>query len=154
MLLTVGAYNSRVVLLHGAWEYALFCRIRRHHDSNLFRLLVQVSPWHKQCNTYNTCECRSPSDSTDTSQWKCHNCSCGKKAVENFRRYQARIRSLPTEGPRKYFLTVKWLYTTALLTHISFQTIFFYNYFSVITSSASFFIWYFASFDVEIYLAN
>lgn len=30
-------------------------------------------------NTYSTCDSRSPTDCADTSQWRCHNCSCGTK---------------------------------------------------------------------------
>lgn len=32
---------------------------------------------------------------TDTTQWKCHNCICGKRAVENFTQYPTRIENIP-----------------------------------------------------------
>ena len=40
-----------------------------------------MSSWDMKFNTYDTCECGSPTECTDTSQWGCHNCSCGTRAV-------------------------------------------------------------------------
>jgi hypothetical protein len=34
-------------------------------------------------------------DSTDTSQWMCHNCSCGTRAVHELKRYRTRLKISP-----------------------------------------------------------
>lgn len=47
--------------------------------------------WH----TNGACERVLPTDSTDTSQWKCHNCICGKRAVEKLTQYPTRIENIP-----------------------------------------------------------
>jgi hypothetical protein len=54
----------------------------------------------QKCNTYSTCECRSPTDFTDTSQWRFLICSCGTRAVEKFTWCPTRIGSIPVEDPR------------------------------------------------------
>jgi hypothetical protein len=53
---------------------------------------------------FGTCECRSPTDCTGTSQCRRHNYGCGTRAVENLMRFRTRI-------------------TTTLEAYISFQTI-------------------------------
>ena len=40
----------------------------------------------------------SPTAYTDTSPWRCHNCSCGTRVVEKPTRYLKRTWTLPTEG--------------------------------------------------------
>jgi len=57
---------------------------------------------------------------TDYNQWRCHNCSSGTRALM---RYRVIIETVPTEGSRKYFLTVGWIRTTICGTDIYFQTI-------------------------------
>lgn len=42
-------------------------------------------PWNRKCDTCGTCECRSLTDSTDTSQWRYHNFSCRTKASKLMR---------------------------------------------------------------------
>lgn len=48
-----------------------------------------ASPWGRKRNTDGTREYRSPVDWTDTSQWRCHNYSCGRI-----------IGPIPTDRPR------------------------------------------------------
>lgn len=69
-----------------------------------------------------------PRTPRDTIQYKCHNCSCGTKAVENLRRYRKRIDIYQPDGPRKYFVEMKRIYDTALGTLVSLQGISFYTY--------------------------
>lgn len=39
-------------------------------------------PQHKKCNTYGTYECQLTTDCMDTTQWWCHNWSCGMRPME------------------------------------------------------------------------
>jgi len=60
---------------------------------------------------------------TDYSQWRFHNCCSGTRALEKLTRYRVIIETVPTEGSRKYFLTVVWIHTTICGMDICFQTI-------------------------------
>ena len=64
-----------------------------------FKDYIWVS-MRRKCNTHSTCMCRSPTEGTDTIQWRCHNCSHGKRAMKNITRYRAKVWSLSTEHPR------------------------------------------------------
>jgi hypothetical protein len=48
--------------------------------------------WDRKCRGYGTRECRSPTDCTDTSQWRCHNCSRGETHATG---------TIPDGGPRR-----------------------------------------------------
>jgi hypothetical protein len=63
-------------------------------------MIGAVSVWDRKCNTYSTCQCKSPVDCTDTSQWSFHSCSSGTRAVEKLTWYRIRIGTIPTESPR------------------------------------------------------
>jgi len=58
-----------------------------------------VNRWDGKCTSTGTCECKSPTDSSDTGQWSFHNYSRAKRAVE-VTRYSTRIGTDPTEAPR------------------------------------------------------
>jgi hypothetical protein len=75
--------------------------VASHVANKLHRCwLLCLFDLHGQINTYSTCECRSPTDCTDTSQLRCHNYSCGTRAVEKLTRYRTRIGTITTEGPQ------------------------------------------------------
>jgi hypothetical protein len=50
-------------------------------------------------NAYSTRECRSPTGCTDINGWRCRNCSCGTRAIQNLLRYRKRIGIIPVDGP-------------------------------------------------------
>jgi hypothetical protein len=101
MLSTLGACNTPVgtaarecALRHlGNARYAILgMRATPSWSTSSRRQCVStigaVSPWDRLTyNAYGTCECRSPTDSTDTRQWRCYNYSCETRAVENLTRY-------------------------------------------------------------------
>jgi len=66
----------------------------------VIRTLKCYEDWRKvsvrpKWSSNGACECGLPTDSTDTSQWKCHNCICGKRAVEKLTQYPRRIENIP-----------------------------------------------------------
>jgi hypothetical protein len=84
-----------------------------------------ASLWDKKCNTYyGTCECRSPTDCTDTSQWRCNDCSCGTRAVEKLTHEDW---DYPNRESSKYFMTINCIHTTTRGAHICLQTIVLYG---------------------------
>jgi hypothetical protein len=52
-------------------EHALQYPGRRHREANMFPTITAACLWGGKGHTYDTCECRSPTDCTDTSQWRC-----------------------------------------------------------------------------------
>jgi len=42
-------------------------------------LIAAASPLDRMRNTYTTSEVRPPTDCADSSQRRCHNCSCGTR---------------------------------------------------------------------------
>lgn len=66
----------------------------------VFRKLMFYEDWRKvsvrqNWSTNSACKCGLSTDSTDTSQWKCHNYNCGKRAVEKLTQYPTRIGNFP-----------------------------------------------------------
>jgi hypothetical protein len=65
-------------------------------------------------NTNDTCSCWFPTEFTDNSKWKCHNCSCVTTAADNLMRYRTGIDAVPSENPRSVFW--RWIGYWPLLT--------------------------------------
>jgi hypothetical protein len=81
-----------------ALEYALgFPGWLQPYD-NVFRWSQQQLHKTWSITTMKHVNVASLATCTDTSQWRCHSCSCGTRAVENPTRYRKRTRTIPTEG--------------------------------------------------------
>jgi hypothetical protein len=96
-LLTFSTCNT--VAGTAAQEYAL--RYPDYHHPNGYVFMVVAAPlWDRKCNAYGTWERRSPTDCTDTSQWRRHNCSCRTRAREKLMQHNTKIRTAATGGPQ------------------------------------------------------
>jgi hypothetical protein len=86
---------------------------------------------------------------TNTSHWRCHNCSCGTRAWSS--RDMAQEFGLPNWRPSRYFSTISWIHTTAraLVSWVVLNTYRTCNY-----EAPIFWLWqsHFASFDGDVYL--
>jgi hypothetical protein len=112
MPLILGTCNTRAGT--AAWEDAVplvvviqSLTLFRHLEQ---RLLGALGP-----NTYGTYECRFPMDRAKASQRRCHNCSCGTRAVERLAGCCTQNRDYPNRanrGSSKYFMTINCVYTT------------------------------------------
>lgn len=71
----------------------------------MFRQL-QLHLWDIKCNICGACELTSPKDCISTSQWRCHNCSCGE-----FHTVLPLNWDYPKQGSLKYCMTVNWIHT-------------------------------------------
>jgi hypothetical protein len=96
LLLTVGLHSPTDT---AAWICVPRYFGRRHADTNVFRRLEQ-----RLCETGSDgiCECRSPTNCMDTSQWKCHNCSCGSRVLETLTQHRTTVGATPNRGSSKY----------------------------------------------------
>jgi hypothetical protein len=55
--------------------------------------------WDRKCNTYGIYEYTSQRDSTNTSQWRSHNCRFGTRAMKKRMWYGMKIGTIPIKGP-------------------------------------------------------
>lgn len=85
-------------------------------------------PWKRKCNTYGACECRSPTDFTDTSQWRWHNCICETRAVEKLLPLRTGNGGCPDRGSSKCLATIISIHTTTHRAYMCFQAIFSFAY--------------------------
>lgn len=70
---------------------------------NVIQKLMHVDSWSSAClrrEVWHTWNLRIPTGCTDTNRWRCYNCCCGKRAVENLMWYRTVIGTGPTEGPQ------------------------------------------------------
>ena len=93
--------NIRPALLDSNTRYALLYIGRRHPDANGLRQLEERLHETEGHNTFGSCECRSSAHCTDTSQWRCHNWSCGTRAVEKLTLSRTRTGTIPTKVSRR-----------------------------------------------------
>lgn len=86
-----------LVLIHEIRSYMIVM--------DVMKTLMCFDEWNKFCvrrgrNTCGSCKCKSPSDCMDKSQWRWHNCSYVKRAMEKLVWYLSIIESVPTVGLR------------------------------------------------------
>lgn len=81
MTLTIGACRADT----DTRELTLHYRGRRRPDVSVFQLL-------QQNDAKGTDVSRPYTDCADTSHWRCHNCSRGKRVMEKLRRCHATFR--------------------------------------------------------------
>jgi hypothetical protein len=83
---------------------------------NAIQVLIHVDDWNSACLRREVWHIRNLWMSmgyTDTNRWRCHNCCCGKIAVENLTWYRTVIGTGPTEGPQSTSWPSVW--STTLL---------------------------------------
>jgi hypothetical protein len=86
-------------------------------------LIGAVSPRGRKCNIYCTRECRLPADRTDTSLWRCRNCSCGEAHAVSHGNWDC-----PNRESSKYFMTINRFHTTTGRAPICAQAIVHYGW--------------------------
>jgi hypothetical protein len=123
MLLTLGTCNCGAGI--SAREYALRYHSGAHPGAKRVSTIGATSPWGRKCNTCGTRDCRSSTDCTDTSQ-RCHNYSCGRRAVKRSTRYHARIGTIPPRIP--LLLHNDQLHPYHHRAHACYQTVVLYGY--------------------------
>ena len=127
-LLTLGACNSFAG--PNGREFALHYAGRHHPDVNVFQTLQQRLHGIRKCDINCTCKRRSPTDGTDTSQWSCHICSCGKKEWRSWRE-RAGVFIMPHRGSSICCLTINGIHITCRGRRIFCQIIVLQNHFIV-----------------------
>jgi hypothetical protein len=78
-----------LLLLHGITCYVILVDVMETK-------IGVVSSWGRKRNAYDKREWRSPTDCMNTSQWRCHNCSCGMRAVKKLMRYYTKVGTIST----------------------------------------------------------
>jgi hypothetical protein len=87
-------------------------------------IMVDVTQMRcKKCNACGTCECRSLSDCTDISLWKCLNCSCGRRAAWKHQAISHVKRDYPNQRSSENCHPMNWIQTTICRMHILLQMI-------------------------------
>ena len=93
-----------------AWNFALHFLGPWRPDSKLLLKLKQDF-LRQKCNTYNTCESKSPTDCKNSSfsVGIRHNCSCGRTEVENLTRDLTRNGNIANEDPQCFFVKISFI---------------------------------------------
>jgi hypothetical protein len=117
-----------------------------HSKGQCVPMIEAASLWVKKCNTCSTLECRLPTDCTGTSQWRCHNCSCGTRAME-LTQYHKRTGTNSIES-LKYFVISNFIHFITRWVYNCFQSIVLYgcnfaNDYNINTMWISFFTWHY-----------
>ena len=119
MLLTLWASDNRPGTAARGKRYVVLV--------DVFQMLICFEDWDNisvKCNTYGACECRSPRDFTDTSQWRRHNCICETRAVEKLSPHRTGSGGCPDRGSSKHLATTSFIHTTTHRAYMCFQAIF------------------------------
>jgi hypothetical protein len=86
-------------------------------------MISAASLWDRKRSTDVTSKRITPTGCTDTGQWRCHNCSCGRRSYENW--------DCHNRGCWKYFLKISWIHSSSRRTRICLQTYNFANCYDI-----------------------